>query len=203
MQAATGFRFLIDRSGSPAFLDADNSLAFRRAEGIYQTPDRAQATVRVIGPGVITEVEFISIAANQWETNILTGEWQALPPNWGFNPASLFDKDIGIQSILDTDLHDLELLDYEELEELPGQLLYVLQGKLYGERLYQLSFGMIGPGDLEVRFWVAPETFELLRIEITDPRPDASEATLWRFDFWDFNQDWEILPPEIGEETNP
>jgi len=133
---------------------------------------------------------------------VLSGEWQALPPNWGFNPASLFDREIGIQSILMSDLRSLRFLGYEELEEYPGKLLYALEGSLDGERLYRLSYGMIGPGTLEISLYIAPETFELYRLNIVDHRPDAEEDTLWQLDFWNFDQSMDIVPPEVIGESN-
>ncbi len=202
MQGLTGFHFLIERSGSPAFIDENQTLAFRRAEGDFQAPDRASATVRVIGPGIVAEVDIISVAENQWETNVLSGEWQALPPNWGFNPASLFDRDIGIQSILMSDLRNLRLLGNEELEEFPGQSLYALEGSLDGEGLYRLSYGMIGPQTLELSLYIAPETFELYRLTIVDHQPGAEEDTVWQLDFWNFDQSMDIVPPLLIEESN-
>jgi lipoprotein LprG len=202
MEAIDSFHFLIDRSGFPAFLDANQTLAFRKAEGDFQAPDRASATVRVIGPGIVAEIDIISVAENQWETNMLSGEWQALPPNWGFNPASLFDQDVGIQSILETDLRDLQLRGNEELEELPGKLLYALEGNIDGEGLYRLSYGMMGPEALKISLYIAPETFELYRLNMVHHRPDAEEDTLWQIDFWEFDQPLNIVPPDLDEDIS-
>lgn len=196
MQNLAGFHFVIDRNGSPAFIDVEGLLAFRRAEGDFVFPDKAQATIRVIAPGLVSEVQIISIGNTQWETNLLTGEWQQLPPEWGFNPASLFDKDIGIQAILKSDLQELTLTGQEELEEIPGLVLYVLQGEVRGDTLYRLSYGMIGPEQMEIHLWIAPETFELHRMRLIDPQSDADEPTVWQMDFWDFDEIVEIMPPE-------
>lgn len=202
MKALSGLHFVIDRSGAAAFLDVASLLAFRRAEGDYVSPDRALATIRVIAPGIVAEVSTISIGEAQWETNLLTGEWQKLPPNWGFNPASLFDQDYGIQPILESDLHALELTGLEELDEAPGLNLYALQGKVTGEKLFKLSFGMIGPEVMDVRLWIAPETFELYRMVLIDPQPGESEPTIWQLDFWNFDQTVDIVPPDIGEDES-
>jgi lipoprotein LprG len=195
LQTLSGLHFVIDRSGAPAFIDVDGLLAFRRAEGDFVAPDRAQATIRVIGPGLVAEIEIISIGENQWETNLLSGAWQELPPNWGFNPAVLFDPHQGIKPILEMDLSDIELLGLEGLEEMPGQSFYALRGVVVGERLYQLSFGMIGPEVMSVQLWIDPETFDLHRMVVVDPQPDGAEPTTWQLDFWDFDQTVEILPP--------
>ena len=195
MRELGGFHFLIERSGAPTLLDPEQAIAFRRAEGDFVAPDKAQATVRIIGPGLVAEVDIISIGEIQWETNLLTGAWQELPPNWGFNPALLFDKAIGIQAIMDSDLQAIELVGFDELEEIPGLAFYRLEGEVRGEKLYTLSFGMMGPDSMTVQLWIKPETFELYRMLITDPKPDADEPSIWQMDFWDFDQSLEIHPP--------
>ena len=50
MKESEGFQFTIERDGAPAYLDPGETLSFRRATGAYVAPDRALATVRVIGP---------------------------------------------------------------------------------------------------------------------------------------------------------
>jgi lipoprotein LprG len=195
MKSLSGFHFLIDRSGAPAFLNEERSLSFRRAEGDFVAPDRAQATIRVIGPGFVAEVQVINIGEIQWETDFLSGEWQELPPEWGFNPAVLFDPEVGIQPILEKDLSELEWVGMEELEEVPGVSLYALTGEIDGERLNQLSLGMISPETMTVKLWIAPDTFELYRMQITEEATGGDEPTVWKVDFWDYNHIVEIVPP--------
>jgi lipoprotein LprG len=195
MKSLSGFHFLIDRSGAPAFLNEERSLSFRRAEGDFVAPDCAQATIRVIGPGFVAEVQVINIGEIQWETDFLSGEWQELPPEWGFNPAVLFDPEVGIQPILEKDLSELEWVGMEELEEVPGVSLYALTGEIDGERLNQLSLGMISPETMTVKLWIAPDTFELYRMQITEEATGGDEPTVWKVDFWDYNHIVEIVPP--------
>jgi LppX_LprAFG lipoprotein len=195
MQNLPGFHFVIERSGTPAYLDMDETIAFRRAEGDYMAPDQAQASIRVILPGLVAEVDMVSLGEDYWETNVLTGEWQQLPTGMGFNPAVLFDQRTGFQSVLENDLSDLALLGTQELEEIPGQKLYALTARVKGEQLYQMSYGMIGPETMDISLWVAPETFDLYRIEIVDPVEGAAEPTNWLIDFWNFGTTVEITPP--------
>ena len=196
MKALSSFHFVIDRSGAPAFLDPAGTLAFRRAEGEYAAPDRARATVRVIAPGLVAEVKIVCIGKDYWETDLLTGEWLALPPDMGFNPAVLFDPATGLPPILETDVSDVELAGIEELRELPGKKLYSLRGVLNGERLYVMSYGLIGPERVSVQLWVAPETFDLYRAVIIEPATPGSDKTTWQVDFWDLGKQVDIqLPP--------
>lgn len=195
MKSLSGFHFVIDRSGALAFLNEEHTLAFRRAEGDFVAPDRAQTTIRVISPGLVVEVQVINIGEIQWETNFLTGEWQELPPEWGFNPAALFDPEVGIQPILEEDLSELEWVGMEELEEVPGESLYALEGEIDGQRLNQLSLGMMGPETMTVKLWIAPDTFELYRLQITEATTAGDESTVWKVDFWDYDRVVDIVPP--------
>jgi hypothetical protein len=195
MKSLAGFRFVVVRSGAPAYLDPGQTLSFSRMEGDYVSPDRAQGQVRVIAPGFVASVRFISIAERYWETNYLTGEWWECPPDQCFNPAILFDAQVGLQTILESDLSDLKRLDNEVLEELPGRSLYSVAGRLAGERLYQMSWGMIGPEAAQTRLWVDPETFVVHRIQLEEPAPEGGESTLWTVDFLNFDEAADIQPP--------
>jgi hypothetical protein len=199
MTTTTGFHFIIDRSGSPAFLDPGGLLALSRIEGDFQYPDQIQATVRVIAPGLVTDVQVIGIGKSLWQTNPLTGRWEKAPENTGFNPATLFDAASGLQPTLEKDLTILEFIDRGELEELPGSPLYLLQGRLLGDSIYQLTYGLMGPDEMEAQLWIAPETFELHRLLIREDSIEG-EARIWTIDFWDFDKTAEISPPPGMEE---
>jgi len=198
MKTATGFHFVIDRQGAPAFLDPAQTLSFRRTEGDYAAPDRAQASVRVIAPGIVAEIQAIAIGDLYWETHFLTGEWQEVPANLAFNPAILFDPQTGLQPILQTDLTNLTLTGVVELEDLPGQSLYHLTGMLDTAHLYELSYTLIGPGQVQTEVWIAPNTFDLYRILLTEPpTSNGGETTIWQVDFWNVGEVVEIIPPKI------
>ena len=195
MKNLDSFHFVIDRSGAPAYLDTAETLSFSRAEGDFVAPDRATADIRVIVPGLVAEVSIVGIGDSYWETNLLSGQWQELPAGAGFNPAVLFDPVIGFQPVLESDLSDLHLVGIEELEELPGQKLYYLTGRMAGEHIYSMSYEMIGPQAMNVQLWIAPETFELYRAIITEPTADPADPSIWQLDFWDFNTPVTIEPP--------
>ena len=201
MKNSVGFQFLIERDGAPAFLDPGETLSFRRARGAFVAPDRALATVRVIGPGIITDVDVISVAEIQWQTNVVTGAWEELPPNWGFNPAVLFDDEIGIQAVLLADLAEVQLAEPENLAESegPDELLYSLTAVASGENIYQMSGFLIGPEQVDVQLWIQPETFELVRIVVREPEPGSEEGeSVWQVDITNYDEIIDIQPPEVG-----
>jgi lipoprotein LprG len=198
MKSLKGFHFLIDRSGEPAYLDAAEQFAFRRAEGEFVSPDKAIASVRIITPGVVGEIQAVGIGDRYWETNYLTGNWEELPSGIGFNPAVLFDPEVGLQPILQSDLNEIIVLDPVEIEELPDKLLYHLQGKIAGENLYAMSYGLMGPDTMDTEIWIDPNSFDVIRVLITQSRPEKTEPTIWQVDFWNFNKVVDIEPPPVA-----
>ncbi len=202
MAAHTGFEFLVEREGAPAFLDVDKTISFRRAEGQFISPDRAQTNARIIAPGLVAEMQIISIGDLQWETNILSGEWQPSDPRYSFNPSLLFNPQLGIPSVLAAELANPVLLGLEELPETPGLELYALQADLQGATAHRMTFGMIDDENLTVRLWIEPETFNLHRIVLVDPAdPGEEEETLWRIDFWNFGGAFDIQPPSLTPQS--
>lgn len=195
MKSRNSFHFIIERTGAPAYIDTNNTLSLARAEGDFTVPDRAQGQARIIAPGIVASIKFISIGDQYWQTNPLTGRWEEFAPGTFFNPAMLFDSEVGLQPILETDLLDLQLTGNEELEEMPGQQLYAISGKLAGDRVAAMSWGLIGPGTMDIRLWIDPATFDLERIQIEEPASDGGESTRWQIDFLDFNKVVNILPP--------
>jgi lipoprotein LprG len=191
----TGFHFTIERTGAPAFLDPDGFIGFSSAEGDYVAPDKARAAVRVTVPGLVTDVSVIGIGTIQWQTNVVTGAWEELPPDWGFNPTVLFDPDVGLPAILQNDLSNLQLIGLEQLDDNSDNLLYKLTADVAGSAIYEMSGTLIGPDPVTAELWISPETFELNRILITEPVPDSDEPSLWQVDFSQFNQVVEIAPP--------
>ncbi len=200
MRNSDGFQFTIERDGAPAYLDPGETLSFRRARGAFVAPDRALATVRVIGPGIITDVDVISVAEIQWQTNVVTGDWEELPPNWGFNPAVLFDDDIGIQAVLLADLAQVALAEPENLAESegPDELLYSVTAVADGTNIYQMSGFLIGPEQVAIQLWIRPETFELVRIVVREPEPNHEEQeSIWQVDISHYDELIDIQPPDV------
>ncbi len=198
MKSLKGFHFLIDRSGEPAYLDAAEQFAFRRAEGEFVSPDKAIASVRIITPGVVGEIQAVGIGDRYWETNYLTGNWEELPSGMGFNPAVLFDPEVGLQPILQSDLSEITVLDPVEIEELPDKFLYHLRGKIAGENLYTMSYGLMGPDTMDVEIWIDPNSFDVIRVLITQLHPEKTEPTIWQVDFWNFDKVVDIEPPPVA-----
>lgn len=195
LTTTSGFRFSVDLTGAPAYLDPTGQVAFRTAVGDYAAPDRAQAAVRAAAFGLITDINVISIGENQWQTNLLTRRWETLPPNWGFNPGSLFDSENGLPAILTADMTNATLRGPERLADGPNQDLYIISGQVAGERLAAISGGLIGPQAVDVTLWITPESYEIIRIVVTESAAGDAEPSVWQLDFSQYDQEVAIEPP--------
>ncbi|MEM7336159.1 MAG: LppX_LprAFG lipoprotein [Chloroflexota bacterium] len=194
MNGLAGFHFFIERDGAPAYVDPpDNLFVFRRAEGDFTAPERAQAIVRIIGPGLITDVQVVTIAEVQWQTNPLTGEWEVLPPNWGFDPTVLFDAEVGLQSILQNDMSDVKLEGVEQLDGEGNGRFQKISANIDGQRLFTMSNGLIGPTQVQAELWIDTDTFNLHRVVIVEP--EEEEPSVWEVKFSQFNQAIPISSP--------
>ena len=196
MAGLEGFHFSMDMSGLPVFLDGDQTLALGKAEGFYSKPDQAMGAVSIQAPGLVTNVDVISIGQQQWLTNILTGDWMEMPPEWGFNPAVLFDANDGFLAILTADLRDPVVIGQEKLAGGPDSELYIIEGTLPGARLGELTLGLLGPDDLDVRLWIDPEGYGLHRIIVTNPAGSSEEnGSVWQLDLDQLGKSVTIEPP--------
>lgn len=198
MKSLKGYEYLIQRSGGLVFLDADKTVGFSRAQGQYVSPDRVSANVRLIMPGMIAETKIISISGLQWDTNLVSGQWEVMDPGYAFNPSLLFNADTGIQSMLSHDVVNPVMVGLQELPEIPGKKLYAIQAVLQGTDIFTVSYGLIANGALPITLWVDPKTFELERIVLVDASESAGqEDTTWTIDFWNFDRTFSIDPPDL------
>jgi predicted small lipoprotein YifL len=195
LKSTPGFHFTIDRTGALAYIDSDNTLAVNRIDGDFVTPDRVKGKIRVSASGFPAEVSFVSIEGRYWQTNPLNQTWEEYDPGTVFNPANLFDAQKGIQPMLQSDLYELKLVGNEKLDKWPGQQLYHLSGKMKGERIAEITFGLIGPAVLDVSVWVTPKTFEVDRIQIINPVEGSDQPTTWTVDFLNYDLQADIQPP--------
>lgn len=195
VKSTPGFHFTITRTGALAYIDTNNTLAVNVIDGDFVTPDRVKGKIRVSVGGFPAEVSIVSIQGRYWQTNPLNQTWEEYDPGTVFNPAILFDSQKGIQPMLQSDLSGLKLVGNEKLDKWPGQQLYHLSGKMKGERIAEITFGLIGPKELDVNLWVTPKTFELDRIQIVNSVEGSTQPTTWSIDFLNYDQKADIQPP--------
>jgi hypothetical protein len=196
MLSVDSLHFSIERQGALAYIDTDQLLAFKRAEGDFGLPDRMRALVRVITAITPIDIGMVVLGDDQFATDPITGEWGRLPSEWGqFSLLTLFDPEWGLQGLLKDGIIDLRLAGSEEIEE---QRHYRLTGRASGERMNAMTLGFIGRGDVELEVWIGMKDFYVRRLRIVDPETDLNDPTTWNLEFSQLGEPIEIEAPPIS-----
>lgn len=194
MLKAPSFHFKIDLSGKPVVLNQLTQLALRSAEGDFSRPDKMGVHLKVLAAGLAAELDMIALGAEQYLTNVLTKKWEVLPPEFGFNPAIMFDPQMGLEQTLKGGLDNPHWIGVETLD---GKNIYHLQGSISGERLQGMSGGLISTGPVDADLWVEPNTYLPRQAVIVDKNSDPDKPTTWTMTFSSYGKDVNITAPTV------
>ena len=193
MESLTSAQFDITRTGGPVFMDADGLLRINQATGSYSAPDAVQVTIRLAVPGSNVEVQTVAMGETQWITNFLNGQWEQLPPGWGFNPAILFSEAEGWRPLLTENLTAVSPLTEEALN---GQNTLVIEATVEGERVSNLTAGVVDITEpLVLKLWLDPTTYTITQAQFTTPAQRGDEPAEWLLQFSNYNAAVTITPP--------
>ncbi len=193
LQAPT-FHFKIDISGKPVVLNRMTQLSLRSAEGDFARPDKMGVHLKVLVTVAAAELDMIALGNEQYLTNVLTKKWEVLPPEFGFNPAVMFDPKVGLEQLLKAGLDNPHWVGVEDLD---GKSVYHLQGSISGEKLQGMSGGLIGKGAVDVDLWIDRDTNLPHKAIIVDKDSDPEQPTTWTMTFSSYGKDVNITAPKV------
>ena len=194
MLQAPSFHFKIDINGQPVVLNQLTQLSLRSAEGDFSRPDKMGVHLKVLLAVAAAELDMIALGNEQYLTNVLTKQWEPLPPEFGFNPAIMFDPQMGLEQILKGGLDDARLIGAETVD---GKNLWHLQGSISGERLQGMSGGLISQGPIDVDLWLEPETYLPRKAVIVDKDSDPEKPATWTMTFSSYGKGVNITAPKV------
>jgi lipoprotein LprG len=194
MLQSPAFHFKIDISGKPVILNQLTRLSLRSAEGDFARPDKMGVHLKALLSVAAAELDMIALGDEQYLTNVLTKQWEVLPPEFGFNPAIMFDPKLGLEQVLKGGLDNAHWIGVEDLN---GKSVFHLQGSLSGERLQGMSGGLIGKGPIDVDLWIEPDTYLPRKAVIVDKDSDAEKPSTWTMTFSSYGKDMNITAPEV------
>lgn len=183
--------FVVDLTGSPTYLDSANAMILRHVEGDVVRPDKMRAMVKVALPGVFVQIAAIGLGDRQYATDPLNNKWQEIPPEWGFNPTSLFAEGAGLAPVL-LGVRNLAAMPDEAID---GQAHYHLRGSIGGVQISRLLGGLEAPADMGIEVWFGENDFYIRRIKLADSQPGASDPAMWQMQLSDFDKPVAIEPP--------
>jgi lipoprotein LprG len=188
------FHFKIEIGGSPVYLNRATGLQLRSAEGDFARPDRMGVHLKVIAAMVAAELDMIAIGDEQYLTNILTQQWEVLPPEFGFNPAVMFDPQVGLEQVLSGGIDEARLVGVESID---NASVYHVTGRLDGARVQGMSGGLIGTSRVEAEVWVDGSTFVPRKAVVIDLSADPQKPTTWTLTFGSYSKPVKVVAPEV------
>jgi lipoprotein LprG len=194
MLQAPSFHFKIDVAGKPVVLNQLTQLSLRSAEGDFSRPDKMGVHLKVLVAVAAAELDMIALGDEQYLTNVLTKQWEPLPPEFGFNPAVMFDQQVGLEQVLKGGLDNAHWIGVESID---GKSVYHVQGSISGERLQGMSGGLISTGPIEADLWVEADTYLPRKAVIVDKDSDPEKPTTWTMTFSSYGKDVNITAPKV------
>ncbi len=182
--ALASVRFDIRVEGVPVYFDDENTLAATSATGQYAAPGSFQAVVDVTAFGLATQIGAVSVGADRWVTNPVTGAWELLPIGIGFDPLVLFDRADGVGATV---------------RELDATLVafgdrYHARGVVAGPTVKVLTAGLVPDGELDVDLFIDASSLHI--VELAFDTPSDEGVSMWTISFSEFDEPVTIERPE-------
>ncbi len=174
-------------------VDLYQNITLRKADGDFLRPDKFQAKLRIgIGPGQ-ADAETIGVGNQQWLiAKPLITQWLLLPPDVGFKPDVLFDKDKGLGATAQK-LSDLKLAGSEAIN---GVESWHLTGTVPGPDIAPLTAGTLGKNPVLFDMWVGKSDGLVRQVTFKETgTADPKTASFWLITFSKFNDPVTINKP--------
>lgn len=193
MGAIESVRFTIGRGGALVSIDSAGTLVFDFAEGRYGAPGAADALVTIDVNDIKIRVGAIAIEGSTYLTNPITGQWEPVPDAYEFDPAALFDPEVGWRPLLAGGYSDVTLLGTEDRE---GITTYHLTGTAQEDRVEAITAGLVANQDVELELWIDASTGEVR--EVAFAATSSNGQSFWTLTFSDYGADVTIEPPDLS-----
>jgi hypothetical protein len=190
MGAVESVRFSIERSGAPVHIDPADLLVFNTAEGRFVAPSSADALVTIGVAGFNTEIGAIAFEGRTWLSDPITGRFSPAPGSYAFDPATLFDPEVGWRPLLAAGLSDVEWIGLVGSDDEPR---YRLRGSADPERVAVITAGLVGDQEVVLDIALDARTGEVREVEFSTV--NGEETSMWTLTFSGYGEPLEVSPP--------
>ena len=191
MGSIDSVRFRIERSGAPVYIDPLDTLNFSVAEGQFAEPSSASALVTLAVGNLNAQIGAIAIDGVTWLTNPITGAWEDAPDGYIFDPATLFDPELGWRPLLAEGLSDVEWMGEESKG---GEARYHIRAQADEDRVALILAGLIRKQPVAIDMWIDPETGYVREAELSTVF--EGQTSDWLIEFTEFGDPVDITPPD-------
>ena len=183
--------FTITRAGALVSIDEAGTITFDSAEGRYGPPGGADALIKARVGDINVQAGAIAIDGTTY-INLL-GRWEPVPDAYQFDPAALFDPDVGWRPLLAEGYTDVTLLGTEERG---GVDTYHLTGTAREDRVESITAGLVSNQDVELELWIDAATAQVR--EVAFFATSTNGQSFWTLTFTEYGADVTIEAPDVG-----
>jgi hypothetical protein len=205
MAEVSSATFTIEQVGASVFIDEADQIAFQAAEGRYAAPASADALVTVEAFGLVTQVGAVAIDGTVWLTNPLTSKWMEAPEGFSFDPANLFDPELGIPAVLNEAVGNAELMTdgsgAAEAEDGAGVAdgaaddRHHVRTTVSADRVSALTGGLVAVAT-DTDLWIDPDSLRVVEVRFDLPLGD--QVSTWSLVVTSYDTEVAIEAPEVG-----
>ncbi len=206
--AAESIEVEMDVSGYPVpvkfdglTLPSETPLHFKYARGIFQAPDRMNASIQFSLGNFSTTADLIALDRDHYfRGDLLTANrWINDELIQGFSPAALLSQEMGIPFAL-ASITGLQMLGRTRMQ---GIDMFHLSGTIQANAVHSLTFGLMRSkdGELKIEVYISANDYRVAQIMLTEPPPttDAQdETTTWEISILNYNQAVNITAPSMN-----
>lgn len=185
--------FVMEIEGT-TYVDELNTIQLLGAKGVMERPDKVDVTFNalVLGRQQIS-IRMITIGEESWITDIVTGKWVTSPPEFGYNPAVLYDEKDGLGPVMSR-MTGPEVVGTEQID---GRDAWHITAKVDGEVTDAMTSGTMRGTVQSLDLWVDEETQDILQIRISEPTDEnLKDPAIWTLILSDHNKDVKIDRPD-------
>lgn len=179
-----------------SWIDDNHTMRLIAARGDLVRPGKVDVEfqINVLGAQNIT-IRMITIGDESWTTDLLTGKWGPSPPEFGYNPAVLFDNQHGLGPVAGRLQHPVIV----GTEEVGGHEAWKITGTVDQETIEPLTSGVIQGDEIGITLWIDKENFNILKIQIAEPEIEGKEhPATWTMTLTGHDSDITIEAPDTG-----
>jgi hypothetical protein len=189
-------RFNLEVSGD-TWVDEDQTIRLLAATGNLARPDKVDVEFQVELLGTQTvSIRMISIGDEAWTTDLLSGNWQSSPEEFGYNPSVLFDDESGLGPVANT----LEDPEVTATETLSGRETWKVEGTVDDATIASLTSETMSGDRIVITLWIDQSTYNILKLQVDEPKStDTQRPATWEMQLTGHGADIAIEPPDVNE----
>jgi hypothetical protein len=179
------------------YIDDGQTIQLNAAEGSVVRPDMVEASFKAEIAGLaISTIQLITVGDESWTTNIITGDWEPAPTEFGYDATVLFSDTEGLGYIMLNAVDPVLLPD----EELNDRDVYRVQTSGDAALIGPVTSDTMTGYPVGIDVWIDKETYDVVKVVLVEaPTPEKDEPATWTLELSQQNEEITIEPPDVDE----